>query len=385
MRIRHILALVLALMVAGTTNAQKKQKGKVKQPVVQVKPEVTAADLLYENMKSSIRRVMIIDSVVVDADRFLNAIPLPSNCGQLSTTADFLQTATTGTAFVNEFGNKAYYSNIDQEGHSRMMTRDKLQNKWSAEAAVEGIDQQLLPNHPFMMPDGITLYFAQKGEESLGGYDIFVTRYSSEDGRFFNPENIGLPFNSKANDYMYVEDELDELGWFVTDRNQPEGKVCVYTFVPSRNRVNIDTDDMDDEEIDAVASIRSIQDTWNNQDELKAAQSRLQRLREKNQKAIEGNTQEAFVVNDNITYTSPKQFRSDNARRMYGELMKAKAQQKQAAQQLDELRIRFHQANNSERQKMRMTILSAEENVEQLNIRIKELEKGIRNAEIQKL
>ena len=385
MQFRYILALALALMVAGTTNAQKKQKAKAKKPVVQVKQEVSAADLLYENMTSSIQRVMVIDSVVVDVDNFFEEIPLPSNCGQLMATTDFLQKKEVGTAFINEFGNKAYFSSINQEGISTLMTKDKLQNQWSEENVVEGLDQQLSLNYPFMMPDGTTLYFAQKGEESLGGYDIFVTRYNSEEGRFFNPENIGLPFNSKANDYMYVEDELNELGWFVTDRNQPEGKVCVYTFVPLKKRVNYDTDEMDDEEIGALASIRSIRETWFDNNELQAAHNRLQRLRDRNQKSIGNNTQELFVVNDHITYTSAKQFRSNDARRMYEELMKTYEELKLMKEELGNLRSRYYQANGNERKKMSTTILSQEEKVEQLTSRIRELEKAVRNNEVSAL
>ena len=29
-------------------------------------------------------------------------------------------------------------------------------------------------NFPFLMSDGVTLYFANDGENSLGGYDIFI-------------------------------------------------------------------------------------------------------------------------------------------------------------------------------------------------------------------
>lgn len=88
-------------------------------------------------------------------------------------------------------------------------------------------------NYPFMMPDGTTFYFAATGEESIGGYDIFVTRFDSESGSFLKAENIGMPFNSTANDYMYAIDEFNDIGWFATDRSQPEGKVCIYIFIPS--------------------------------------------------------------------------------------------------------------------------------------------------------
>ena len=380
---QKILFILLAIsMITIPSQAQRRKKVVKKVPPKVVVEEETPAEKLFKSMLPATAKMMFIDSIVVDKDRFLEAIPLPSNCGKLMTTANFLKAEKTGTTFINEFGNKAYYSYVNNEGDSRLMTKDRLQNQWSEECVVEGIEQHLSPNYPFMMPDGTTLYFAQKGEEALGGYDIFVTRYNPEEGRFFNPENIGLPFNSKANDYMYVEDELDELGWFVTDRNQPEGKVCVYTFVPSRKRVNYDTDEMDDQEIKTIASIRSIQDTWINQDELQAAQSRLQRLRERNQNAIEGNSQDAFVVNDDITYTSAKQFRSNTARKMYEELLKIKKQQKQAQLQLDDLRVQYHQADTSKRHQMHKTVLAAEENVAQLNFQIKQLEKSVRNAEI---
>ena len=45
------------------------------------------------------------------------------------------------------------------------------------------------------------------------------------------PENVGMPFNSPYNDYMYVIDEFNDLGWFASDRYQPEGKCAsMYSF-----------------------------------------------------------------------------------------------------------------------------------------------------------
>lgn len=87
-----------------------------------------------------------------------------------------------------------------------------------------------------MMADGMTLYFAAKGEESLGGYDIFVTRYNKSTGEFVRAENVGMPFNSPANDYLMAIDETCNIGWFVTDRNQTADNVCIYRFIPNETR-----------------------------------------------------------------------------------------------------------------------------------------------------
>ena len=37
--------------------------------------------------------------------------------------------------------------------------------------------------------------------------------YTSTD-TYLVPENVGMPFNSPYNDYMYVIDEYNNLGWF---------------------------------------------------------------------------------------------------------------------------------------------------------------------------
>ena len=95
------------------------------------------------------------------------------------------------------------------------------------------------------MPDGVTLYFANNGENSLGGYDIFMTRRSDGDGEgkeYFQPQNVGMPYNSPFNDFMMAIDEASGLGWWATDRNQIPGKVTVYVFIPSQMRVNVEPD-----------------------------------------------------------------------------------------------------------------------------------------------
>ena len=54
---------------------------------------------------------------------------------------------------------------------------------------------------------------------------------------YLAPENVGMPFNSPYNDYMYVIDEFNNLGWFASDRYQPEDKSAyMYSFRHHPNR-----------------------------------------------------------------------------------------------------------------------------------------------------
>lgn len=62
-------------------------------------------------------------------------------------------------------------------------------------------------NYPYVMPDGVTIYFAAKDYDSLGGYDLFVSRYNMNNDTYLAPERLNMPFNSMYNDYLMVVDE----------------------------------------------------------------------------------------------------------------------------------------------------------------------------------
>ncbi len=54
----------------------------------------------------------------------------------------------------------------------------------------------------FVEPDGKTLYFSSKGHNSIGAYDIFVSK-RDEDGSWNSPKNMGIPINSPYDDFFY--------------------------------------------------------------------------------------------------------------------------------------------------------------------------------------
>lgn len=381
MKIRRFFIILAVLAICQMTYAQKrkntKSTPKKKTEVVQRSP----AELLFENMLENTQRVFFIDSVVVDKDNFIQHIPLPRECGTISSQQEGENTI---AAYLNEFGNKMYYSVRDTMGNASIYTKDKLGNDWSKPMGLTGIDNMTNPDYPFMMPDGTTFYFSQKSDETLGGYDIFVTRYDSSTGEFLKPNNMGLPFNSSANDYMYVVDELDSLGWLVTDRFQPEGKVCIYTFVPSKTRENFDLGEISESEVRQFATIHSIQDTWPSEVARSEAMLRLENMKNRNTPRRE-TASFTFDVNDEITYHTPSDFRSSTARDMFMELLQQKERNQEYAQRLETMRERYYHADDAERASIRKSILDAEKELERQNVQILNTEKRIRNAEIMSL
>lgn len=380
MTLRKIAILTLALLLPFSMGAQKKKKRVVKKPVIEEPQE----DPRITNMREMTQQILIIDSIVVDKDMILPHLRLSSETGSLMTTRDFLGKSVNGFAFVNEMGNKAYFSLPDDSLCQHLFTSDVLGNEWSSPQPLKGISEGITEaSYPFMLTDGITFYFAGKGEESIGGYDIFLTRYNSRSGSFFKPENIGMPFNSEANDYLYAVDELNRIGYFVSDRRQPEGKVCIYIFVPSDSRKTYDPSIYTEQQIRDFADIISIADTWGNGTERKAALSRLKTINNvKPSTEKKSNAQSVpIVINDALTYSSAKDFRSTKAAILYQELVIAHGRLTVVETELAKARDLFPTATAADRRSLRQEILQMEEEVQQLYQRIPSLEKEIRKEE----
>ncbi len=384
MKLVKALLLICLCMCVIDGNAQKRKTNTKAKPKVVVEEKVpTPEELLFENMLSSTQQVMIIDSIVVDKEQFINYIPLPSECGSLMYYDAFFGTSGHSDSYVwlNEFKNRAYYSVADAAGKAEIGTIDKLGTNWTKGKRLEGLSYSNPLNYPYLMADGITLYFGQKGgNNTLGGYDIYVTRYDAESGTYFRPENIGLPFNSPANDYMYLEDETDNIGWFVTDRRQPEGKVCIYTFIPNKTRRNYDLSEYDEAQVKRFAAIESISDTWTDNQKREDALQRLSQMREHLQQT-NSDDNIRFVINDNVTYRQVSQFKSSSAKKLFLSLIQAQERFAADNERLESLRDQYAGGSEVTRARLTPTILDLEKTLEQTEQDIKDMEKQIRNAE----
>ena len=384
MKLRTVATLTLILLLPLSMSAQKKKKRVGKKPAVEIPKE----DPRITNMREMTQQIIIVDSIVTDKNQFLPHLRVSHESGKVMSPRQFLNKSQddSTSVFVNEMGNKAYFSLPDDSLRQQLYTIDKLGGEWSRPMALQGISDGINEAaYPFMLTDGITFYFAGKGEESIGGYDIFFTRYDSHTSRFLKPENLGMPFNSEANDYMYAIDEYNRIGYFVSDRHQPEGKVCIYIFVPSDSRKTYDLSAYTEQQMRGFADISRIADTWGDGKERQAALARLKNLRaagKNSQSAKTTDTDQLLVISDALTYSSAKDFRSREAAALYEQLVTARKQLSTINKELDSARDDFAKANASDREGLKKEILLAEKEVLQLAERVKTLEKQARNTEI---
>ena len=384
MKLRTVATLTLILLLPLSMSAQKKKKRVGKKPAVEIPKE----DPRITNMREMTQQIIIVDSIVTDKNQFLPHLRVSHESGTVMSPRQFLNKSQddSTSVFVNEMGNKAYFSLPDDSLRQQLYTIDKLGGEWSRPMALQGISDGINEAaYPFMLTDGITFYFAGKGEESIGGYDIFFTRYDSHTSRFLKPENLGMPFNSEANDYMYAIDEYNRIGYFVSDRHQPEGKVCIYIFVPSDSRKTYDLSAYTEQQMRGFADISRIADTWGDGKERQAALARLKNLRaagKNSQSAKTADSDRLLVISDALTYSSARDFRSREAAALYEQLVNARKQLSTINKELDSARDDFAKANASDREGLKKEILLAEKEVLQLAERVKTLEKQARNTEI---
>lgn len=354
MRYLRRFSLVLTALTSFTANAQE-----------------------IDDKLASTQEIIFVDSVVVNKSEFLNAYLINPEAGTLKSYNQFFKSDAEpySVVYQNELGNKCFFS---QKGN--LYTSDMIANQWSTPAILEGLGHYQRLNYPFMLSDGTTFYFAAISDEGLGGLDIYMSRYDSESGSFLKAENIGMPFNSEANDYMYVIDETDSIGYFATDRRQPEGKVCIYTFIPNQTRRVYSTDDFDEETILNRAAITSIQDTWGDGEGRKRALARIEQLRN-GAKVKKSSSDFRFVVDDNHVYTSLADFRhADNPNRVK-QLLEQQKKYVQQENELDKTRRYYAKASSSERQSLRTEILDKEQALQRMQTSIRQLERIIRQTE----
>ena len=92
-------------------------------------------------------------------------------------------------------------------------------------------------------------------------------------------------------------------------------------------------------------------------------------------------TNTTIVINDRLTYTSVRDFRSPTAANHYRELLKARERQASIEAELQKSRDLYARSNEDGRHLLREVILHNEEQALLLRDAIRSLEKQIRNEE----
>lgn len=330
--------------------AKGKGKGKTK-PVAATSGKIDAAARdelsrrmeLTASMLQRVERLAVVDSLSVDAAEFFKAYNISPESGRFDSAASLpkgYEAADPTVVHTSADGNYIIWAANGTDGHLKLMTANRLADgSWEGPHALNGdLNGGGDANFPYMMADGITLYYANDGEESLGGYDIFVTRRGDGD-EYLQPQNIGMPYNSPYDDYLLAIDETTGLGWWATDRNHIPGRLTIYVFIPSDTRENYPADTPG---LENLARLTSIAATPGDRSMLA---ERLNRLNAAAASSTSGDF--LFTLPGGRRYTSLSDFTSPQAREAMERYLQASGEIETTRSRLADLRQRYGQGERS--------------------------------------
>ncbi|MCH5346104.1 MAG: hypothetical protein J1E63_03285 [Muribaculaceae bacterium] len=349
---------------------------------------------LGASMLDRVEKVQIIDSIEADLDGFYDYFSLTLPCGTLTDgdivtrvlspqwVVDHGKPEVDAPVFVTEDGDVMLWTakgNNESTNNSIWMLERLADGTWDGPTEILNSGKVFDDAEggevfaPFLMSDGVTLYFAAKGSGSLGGYDVFITR-RDEDGTFLQPQNIGMPYNSPANDYLFAIDELAGIGWWATDRNSTPGKVTIYRFVPSDLRVNYSPDTPG---LAGLASLSAgVTATQEPGADYKAILDNLDRLHTTDDAIYAPDFR--FALPGGVVYTSLDDFRNPGARRLMQTYLDSVDKASIDRQELEDLRRSYHRGNLAVKQE----ILNREKALLETDARLQSMANEVVKAEV---
>ena len=135
------------------------------------------------------------------------------------------------SAFISRDGNLLLFVSTRPGGQGNKdiwWSRKAANGEWSAPQNPGGLlNTPLEEDAPFLSHDGKYLYFASRGHNSMGGYDIFRCKWEGN-GKVGKPENMGIPLNSPGDDIYYSEREDGKGFYFSSDRPGGYGEQDLY-------------------------------------------------------------------------------------------------------------------------------------------------------------
>jgi WD40-like Beta Propeller Repeat len=328
--------------------------------------------------------VLIIDSLVVPKIDMYNHFHLSKASGTLLIAHNLFPRMDFdfGHVYLPERNDRAFYADTVLRNGLDLMGRHRLLSDWGEpEALPSSVNTTADECNPFFLQDGVTLYFSSDRKGGLGGRDIYVTRLNPATNTYVQPDLLGLPFNSPGNEYFLVIDESINRGYFATDRRNDKGHVTIYTFVPNKEKIMVAGKSL--AEVRSLAEIRSIKDTWKgkNVDSILKVSAPQPNLSLDKRNIVET----LIYINDSMAYYSLDEFASPEARKIMENVLSNKQVLQEKVADLEDKRIRFNSNDRSTQEKLRVEILSLENDIRQLRSDLPMLEMTARNLEIKAL
>ncbi len=123
------------------------------------------------------------------------------------------------------------YSAEDAAGIRNLFVTELQDTLWTYPSMLnESLTSLSDEIYPMLSPDGKSLYFSSDGLYGVGGYDLYVSRWDEEMKDWSEPVNMGFPYSSPYDDFLYVSDDEEGHMFFASNRDCSADSVWVYVL-----------------------------------------------------------------------------------------------------------------------------------------------------------
>lgn len=207
------------------------------------------------NMMDFVYKPEVITKHRFSLDDFFLYYPLPDSswysvpCQLESLGGEFAK-----AVYVPAGSDTIYWSAPDQEGIRNIYKSEYQDSVWTVPALLnEQVTSVADEVYPILSADGKKLYFSSAGLYGVGGQDIYVCEWDEALCDWSVPVNMGFPYSSPADDFLFVDSKDKRYTIFASNRDCPSDSVWVYVLkhdnMPVRKSVT------DSEELRELAAL----------------------------------------------------------------------------------------------------------------------------------
>lgn len=339
-------------------------------------------------LSSKLFKLRVIDKYQVHQDSTLMVYQPSREVGQVAKNSAFFEDNIdpNGILYRTERGDAVFFSmKPEGEEFEHLYKMEQLLDGWGDAILLNGLNIEANDKMPVMMTDGTTLYFSSDRLGGLGGWDIYRTTYDSENRTFTEPVNLGVPFNSPADDYLFVADEFRNRAWFTSNRETSADSAMVYEILWDNSVIRSFAQSTDDIRKAAALDIDDSLEQMR-KDAKNASATTLNGMRASLAKQYSTTVQEdkfRFIICDSLVYTQWEHFRSNDALQAYQQTFVMQQQHDSLQNLMSVKRKEFmNLLTDEERNTQIAEVLRIERDVYNLEDRITEQSDKVRNLEL---
>lgn len=149
--------------------------------------------------------------------------------------------------YAPDWNERLFYSAAGENGTRDIFMTELQDTLWSQPVAVKELSSSNGNEvYPMLSPDGKTMYFSSDGFYGLGGYDLYCSTWDDANRRWSMPRNMGIPFSSPDDDFLFIDTEDEKYSFFASTRDCPDDSIWIYVLEYERSPLHVSMDDPDE-------------------------------------------------------------------------------------------------------------------------------------------